>query len=140
MTSVTYFAYGSNLLFARLHARCASIRRLGVARLDGHRLHFNKPGGDASGKCGIEAVDDDSHVLGVLYRMHGKIRKARYSTGSRVWATDTWTDRCESVVMSGPVSCFTYYPTVHSDGLPPWDWYKAFVLGGRWRTAFPTTT
>ncbi len=132
---VTYFAYGSNLLFARLHARCPSIVNLGIGRLDGHRLHFNKPGGDASGKCGIEAVDGSHHVLGVLYHMHADEKPVL----DRIEGVGHgYIDR-QVVVHTddGPVDCFTYYPTLHDAGRPPWDWYKAFVLEGARENGFP---
>ena len=135
MTSVTYFAYGSNLLFARLHARCDSVESIGVARLDSHRLHFNKPGGDASGKCGIEPVAEDHYVLGVLYRMHVNEK----SVLDRIEGVGHgYIDRPIRVNgENGIVDCFTYYPTQHGNGLPPWDWYKAFVLGGAKENGFP---
>ncbi len=126
--SMRYFAYGSNLLFARLRARCPSVKNFGVARLEHHRLHFNKPGGDGSGKCGIEATDADESVWGVLYRISDQEK--------------TVLDRIEGVGFGyvsrdivaqtdqGSVACYTYYPTVHGTGLPPWDWYKAFVVQG----------
>lgn len=133
--SVLYFAYGSNLLFARLHARCPSIVSAGVARLDGHRLHFDKPGGDASGKCGIEATGGDSHVLGVLYRM----RRGEKPVLDRIEGVGHGYDDRPVVVQAdgGPVECFTYYPTRHESGRPPWDWYKAFVLEGARENRFP---
>lgn len=135
MTTVTYFAYGSNLLFARLHARCPSIEHAGVARLNGHRLHFDKPGGDESGKCGIERTGDDQHVLGVLYRMH---RDEKPLLDRIEGVGHGYIDREVTVHADhGEVACFTYFPTLHDRGRPPWDWYKAFVLGGARENGFP---
>ena len=135
MTTVTYFAYGSNLHFARLHARCPSIENIGVARLEGHRLHFNKPGRDHSGKCGIEIVDGEHHVLGVLYRMH---RDEKPVLDEIEGVGYGYVDQ-EVLVHGdqGPVECFTYYPTLHVRDLRPWDWYKAFVLEGARENRFP---
>ncbi len=135
MTTVTYFAYGSNLLFARLYARCPSIEHAGVARLDGHQLHFNKPGGDSSGKCGIEVVDSGHHVLGVLYTMH---RDEKPLLDRIEGVGHGYVDREVRVHADhGVVDCFTYYPTLHAQNRPPWDWYKAFVVEGARENRFP---
>jgi len=135
--TVTYFAYGSNLLFARLQARCPSIVNLGMARLQNHRLSFNKPGGDRSGKCGIEVVQTDEYVIGVLYQMvldekpildHIEGVGHGYRDQQIMVSTD-----------QGHLNCFTYYPTRLDAALQPWDWYKAFVVEGARENKFPGT-
>jgi len=133
--TVTYFAYGSNLLFARLHARCPSIVNLGTARLHNHRLSFNKPGGDRSGKCGIETVNGDEYVLGVLYQM---VRDEKPTLDHIEGVGHGYRDQ-EIVVHTdqGELDCFTYYPTRVDESLLPWDWYKAFVLHGARQNDFP---
>ncbi len=130
-----YFAYGSNLLFARLQARCPSVEHIGVARLPHHRLHFNKPGGDGSGKCGIEAVPDDDWVLGVLYRLSYEDKMIL----DRIEGIGHGYVNREVVVQTdqGPMDCFTYYPTRHEVNRPPWDWYKAYVIQGARENRFP---
>ena len=135
--TVTYFAYGSNLLFARLHARCPSIVKLGVGRLEGHRLNFNKPGGDGSGKCGIEEVDTGETVLGVLYQMKAEERLIL----DEIEGLGHGYVNKEVVVIVGDeeMSCFTYYPTNSSESSPPYDWYKAFVLEGAKENGLPNS-
>lgn len=133
--TVRYFAYGSNLLFARLYARCSSIVHLGVGRLARHRLTFNKPGGDNSGKCGIEEVDSDEYVLGVMYQMdrHEKLVLDEIEGNGHGYV-----DRNVQVqTKRGTMNCFTYYPTVFNAELRPYDWYKAFVLEGARENSFP---
>ena len=131
---VVYFAYGSNLLFARLHARCPSVNNIGVGYLADHRMNFNKPGGDASGKCGIEH-QDGAQVIGVLYQMDAA-EKPVLDTIEGVG--HGYIDK-EIVVQTdrGEVECFTYYPTRLGEQLPPWDWYKAFVVEGARENNFP---
>ena len=133
--TVRYFAYGSNLLFARLYARCSTIVHIGVGRLERHRLTFNKPGGDNSGKCGIEEVDSDEFVLGVLYQMDKNEKPVldKIEGNGRGYI-----DREVRVhTASGTMDCFTYYPTVFNAELRPYDWYKAFVLEGARENSFP---
>ena len=133
--TVRYFAYGSNLLFARLHARCSSIVHVGVARLEQHRLHFNKPGSDDSGKCGIESVDSEEYVLGVMYQMAKNEKPVLDRIEGNGYG---YTDRqIEVHTEQGLVECFTYYPTVLDTETIPYDWYKAFVLEGAIENRFP---
>ena len=132
---LAYFAYGSNLLFARLHARTPSIRNLGVARLDDHRLHFNKPGGDGSGKCGIEGAIPGEHVLGVAYAIHRSEKPLLDEIeGVGHGYAERWVDVCQG---SEIISAFTYYPTRHDHALLPFDWYRNFVLQGARENNFP---
>ena len=132
--TVTYFAYGSNLLFQRLHARTPSIVRLGTAILPGHRLIFDKPGHDGSGKCGIEPADSEQRVVGVLYRMqrHEKPILDRIEGDG----FDYVSRPVEVLADRRRVTAFTYYPTERGCQLP-YDWYKALVLAGAQQNDFP---
>ncbi|MCB1498097.1 MAG: gamma-glutamylcyclotransferase [Bauldia sp.] len=72
-----YFAYGSNLDPVQWAERCPGSPLIGVARLDGYRLHF--PRHSPVRRCAvasIEAVDggmaESAVVWGALYRMSGK--------------------------------------------------------------------
>lgn len=133
--TVRYFAYGSNLLHARLYARCRSIVNIGIARLDRHRLNFAKPGSDESGKCGIEAVNTGEYVLGVLYQM----AKREKPVLDRIEGNGHGYMDKEIEVNSnrGPIRCFTYYPTRLDNDKRPYDWYKALVLEGARENGFP---
>ena len=129
-----YFAYGSNLLFARLHARTPSITNVGLAVLQEHRLSFNKPGGDGSGKCGIEQLTGE-HVLGVVYHMHRSEKPVLdeiegVGHGYAVYDVEV---EIEGAIL--PV--FTYRPTRLDQALQPFDWYKGFVLAGALQNRFP---
>lgn len=138
--SICYFAYGSNLLFARLHARCPSIVNLGVARLDQHRLSFTKPGGDASGKCGIAETTNGDFVLGVLYGMSPEdkvVLDVIEGVGHGYEARPIRVSPQPSAEQCAHVECFTYYPTLEDHDLLPFDWYKQFVLQGARENSFP---
>jgi len=130
-----YFAYGSNLWFARLHARCPSVTKVGMGRLPQHRLSFDKPGKDNSGKCGIEAVDSSDSVLGVLYKINleDKLTLDRIEGNGHDYYEEEIIVHSES----GPVDCYTYYPSRLDEATPPWDWYKGFVLAGARQNCFP---
>ena len=71
-----YFAYGSNMLAARLLERIPTARRIGVAQLRGHRLLFDKRGSkDGSGKCHVESSNSPAdQVWGVVYELHQQDR------------------------------------------------------------------
>ena len=132
-----YFAYGSNLLFARLHARCPSIVNVGTAILSGHKLSFDKPGGDGSGKCGIEKTGVDGYVIGVLYEMDAMEKPVLdkiEGLGHGYEHKDVTVE-----IDNRPVDAFTYYPTRLDCALPPYDWYKNFVLQGARENNFPAS-
>jgi gamma-glutamylcyclotransferase len=135
--TLLYFAYGSNMSLPRLGARVASLRKLGVARLAGHRLCFHKVGRDGSAKCDVSASDDpQDRVLGVLFEIAAAERAAL--------------DRCEglgqgyqiktvTVTLAGghQADAFTYYATRIDAGLRPFRWYKAHVLHGALEHGLP---
>ncbi|MFV0410118.1 MAG: gamma-glutamylcyclotransferase family protein [Paracoccus sp. (in: a-proteobacteria)] len=76
-----YFAYGSNLLAARLRARCTSARRIGSAAAEGFDIAFDKIGQDGSGKATLVPVPGrkvpgalfqlDNSQMGMLDRIEG---------------------------------------------------------------------
>src|SRR5690625_3381642 len=64
-----YFAYGSNMLTARLARRVPQLVPVGPAWLPGHGLSFDLRGGDGSGKCNVALTAADDRVYGVLYEL-----------------------------------------------------------------------
>ena len=66
-----YFAYGSNMLTARIEGRLGPCERFGAACLAGHVLRFHKLGGlDGTGKCDAFPSDDpNDRVWGALLRL-----------------------------------------------------------------------
>jgi len=63
-----YFAYGSNMHYARLEDRVKSLEKMCVAYLPGYRLRTNKQSDDGSGKANIEQSRLNSDVVwGVVW-------------------------------------------------------------------------
>lgn len=70
-----YFAYGSNLLPARMRSRCPSASVVGAATLDGWSRTYDKPGADGSAKLNVRPHRTDS-VVGVIYEIDDSERHA----------------------------------------------------------------
>jgi len=120
-----YFAYGSNLLTARLQARTPSAQPVGVAILPGWQLRFHKVGSDGSGKGDIVPAADDA-VTGVLYRLRAR----------ELWRLDLaegagYRRRRIAVCIGARWQrCETYVATATDPELLPYDWYRALILAG----------
>ncbi len=120
-----YFAYGSNLLTARLQARTPSARPVGVATLPGWQLRFHKVGSDGSGKADMVPAPGEG-VLGVLYRLRAR----------ELWRLDlaegaSYQRRCMTVCSAGRWHrCETYVATETDPTLWPYDWYRSLILAG----------
>lgn len=127
--SFFYFAYGSNMLTARLKKRTASARFVATGHVKGRRLTFDKVSLDGSGKCDMETCEETgSLVHGVLFEVD-KAQRAKL-------------DACEGlgkgyematvsvITVSGSVEALSYVATKTQAGLRPYDWYKALVVEG----------
>ncbi|RNF34126.1 gamma-glutamylcyclotransferase family protein [Paracoccus methylarcula] len=68
--SIFYFAYGSNMLPARLAARCPSAKLIGRAHAPGYRVRFAKRGMDGSAKATL--VTSEGAASGVLFTLDPK--------------------------------------------------------------------
>jgi gamma-glutamylcyclotransferase (GGCT)/AIG2-like uncharacterized protein YtfP len=119
-----YFAYGSNLVIARMRQRVPSARALGRARLDGRRLALDKRGRDGSAKANLRP-DPAAHVWGALYRLDPRHWPA-------LDACEPGYARVAVEVRAGAgerVAAETYVAQVHTDE-PAWDWYLGLLLQG----------
>lgn len=134
-----YFAYGSNMLPARLLERTPSAHWLGVGRLPGHCLHFNHVSrGDGTAKCNIEPSDTaDDAVWGVVYAVHrdeqpvldraedlgtGYVIESRLIQFRQGWQ-ETF--------------CYVAVPGTTDNAARPFRWYRDIVLAGAHRHDFP---
>jgi gamma-glutamylcyclotransferase len=121
---VRYFAYGSNLVLARMRARVPVVGLIGPALLRGMRLTFDKRGVDGSGKANL-AEGAASHVWGVLYALewaHLPILDAFEPDYERVRV---------SVEREGArLSAETYVSTLCAPALPAHAWYLQLVVEG----------
>lgn len=123
-----YFAYGSNMLTARLERRVGPVELVGRARVAGRRLAFHKRSGDGSGKCDIPVAESPSEeVHGVVYEMPDSALEEldRFEGG--------YSRALLEVELSGdPVEAHAYLAqSVHVDpGARPFDWYLQLVHAG----------
>jgi len=126
-----YFAYGSNMLTARLRQRCPSTTVVGRAALGGHMLIWHKKGfRDGSGKCGIEATERLSHTMhGVVY----SLLKSEEQDLDRIEGKGHgYDDDIVTVQHDAGALCEvkTYVPTITGRSLQPYIWYKEYVVRG----------
>ncbi|MGB0514434.1 MAG: gamma-glutamylcyclotransferase family protein [Wenzhouxiangellaceae bacterium] len=131
-----YFAYGSNLLPARLRERTPSARIVGAAVLPGYRLAWHKHGIDDSGKCDIVATDSGAD------QVHG----ALYAIESGDWPALDFAEELGTgyaacslrVRIDGRWRIANSYRALRiTPELRPFDWYKAFVVQGARAHALP---
>lgn len=122
-----YFAYGSNLLPRRLHARVAIAADLGGCPLWGWRLCFHKRGRDGSGKGDIVRGSADDVVHGAVYVLDDAARREL----DRIEGVGHGY-RIESLELAAHGSAFCYVAeAAHIDaGLTPFDWYLSLVRAG----------
>ena len=124
-----YFAYGSNMLLARLRERTPSAVAVGRGVLAGHRLAFHKVGRDGSGKCDIHAGDAAGSVVhGVLFHLHPG-EKAALDEAEGL-GRGYGIRRVEIETAAGRIQAFSYYATRIEAGLRPFHWYRDLVLAG----------
>jgi AIG2-like family len=128
-----YYAYGSNMLPARLTARCPSAVVVGTANAPNHRLEFTKRGlNDGSGKATlVRAGERGVHIPGVLF----EIARADLSKLDAAEGAGKGYDRHDQfevlIAATGErVSAKTYLATKTEAHLKPYDWYLALVLAG----------
>ena len=122
-----YFAYGSNMLTARLHDRCPSARLIGKAKVGGYVIEFNKPGRDDSGKATLNRKTDGLST-GVVFEIEEEdLCRLDQAEGSGYRRDDNFVvhlaDGREVLT-----SCYLARKT--ETGLRPYDWYLALVVAG----------
>lgn len=120
-----YFAYGSNLSLARMRGRVPDAVALCVARLDGHRLTWDKRGADGSGKANLRP-DPGAHVWGVVYRFG-----ADGFAALDVHEPDYQRIAIEAHGDQGPTAAQTYLSQRLTDALPFASYKRLVVEGAR---------
>jgi hypothetical protein len=128
---VIYFAYGSNMLTARLRARMPSCKPIGTATLPGHALKFHKRSKDGSGKCNALATDDLNSVVGVLFSFD----PANRENLDRAEGVGNGYNHAMVTVINEEGhrrKVLTYIADDEhiDDSLKPYTWYKELVLAG----------
>ena len=115
---VLYFAYGSNMLKARLCSRIGSVKAIGRAFLKDKKVLFNKRSVDGSGKANLVASLGDV-TWGVLYEISvqdldtlDKVESGYDRISVQVWDLDGNIVEAVSYVSTNltddPVACKTY--------------------------------
>jgi len=125
-----YFAYGSNMLPARLRARCPSARVVGLGEAVGFDLEFSKVSQDGSGKATLREVADIV-TPGVLF----EIAATELIALDKAEGLGVGYDRLDDFVIKNTtsgaeVSSRTYVATAIDTNLTPYDWYLALVIAG----------
>jgi gamma-glutamylcyclotransferase len=136
MTALLNFAYGSNMLTARLQARTPSAWPLGRALLRGHRLHWHKVGRDGSGKCDIVATGDEADgVHGVVYAIALADKPLLDAAEGLGQGYDERRLTLEHA--DGELQAWAYVATHIDPALRPYDWYRALVQAGALEHGLP---
>jgi gamma-glutamylcyclotransferase len=136
MSTALYFAYGSNMMTARLTARCPSATPRGVAFAQDHRLTFWKKGRDGSGKGHLAASPGLSQP-GVLFTLSTDdlIALDRFEgAGYGYRRADDFIVRLKDT--SEITQAATYIATDLDETLQPYDWYLALIVAGAREHAF----
>ncbi|TVQ58520.1 MAG: gamma-glutamylcyclotransferase [Rhodobacteraceae bacterium] len=126
MTSLAYFAYGSNMLPERLRARCPSAAVAGAAAAPGFRVAFAKDSRDGSGKATL--LNADNAQPGVLFRLAADELPALDAAEGADY------DRVE-IALSCGTRALTYIAKRPDLSLLPYDWYLALCVAGAARQA-----
>lgn len=136
-----YFAYGSNMDWAQMKARCPSATCVDVARLADHRLAFTRK--SVGRGCGVADVvpEKGRSVWGVVYQLSeldvGALDQSEgYRPGREV---NSYLRRERMVFLDGdenrPVTAQTYFAVRQPNRPLPNQAYKALILAGAqyWR-------
>ena len=126
MEQVTYIAYGSNMWTARLRQRIGDFQVLGVVKLGGWEIHYNKIGADGSGKCSLDFAPGKIS-WGVAYRF-SRAAKTKLDEIEGVGGGYETFDISDEQLGQ----CYLYLASPgHIDrNLAPYSWYQTLVVAG----------
>lgn len=131
-TTVTYFAYGSNMKAERVRRRAPSARAIGRARLLHKCMMCNKQGDDGSGKANL--VDSPGAVVwGVLYKL-APLELAELDQAEGGYQRVTLTALGEQ---GEPVEAEVYVSTTLTADSTPYDWYRDLIVQGALEHGLP---
>ena len=128
---ILYFAYGSNMLTARLRARVPSCKPIGIALLPDHELRFHKRTKDGSGKCDAFHIEGGGGIYGVVFSFNASDRQAldRFE-GLGAGYNDAIVTVHNVEGRSWKVLTYTAHPHHIDEMLKPYSWYRDLVLAG----------
>jgi cation transport regulator ChaC len=123
------FAYGSNMLSARLRERVSSAHPVGTACLPGFSLRWHKVSVDGSGKCDVvEDATPGACVWGIVFAIESAQKD---SLDKAEGLGNGYGSREVSVILGGAtLAAQAYVATRTNAAYLPYDWYKALVVAG----------
>ncbi len=125
-----YFAYGSNMLTARLARRCPGARRVGRAEAGNYAIEFSKLSKDKSGKATLRHTIG-GRTSGVVF----EIPITERDELDRCEGVGNGYERCDAFPVrlldnDEILKATTYLATSPDSSLKPYDWYFALVIAG----------
>lgn len=121
-----YFAYGSNMLPARLLGRCPSAKAVGLRVARAWSLEFSKASKDGSGKATLVSAPN-SAIPGVIFEIDLAEREHLDQHGGVGFGYR----RADAFAVEGAtIPTSTYLGTSLDPALQPFDWYLATVIAG----------
>jgi gamma-glutamylcyclotransferase len=145
MSTFYYFAYGSNLLNARLKNRCASARPVAIANAVGHAINYGMVADDDHGGSGkmamfkTEAANDVVH--GVVYEMSLEDAPVLDRFEGLDWDRPMKYTREANFKVETPkgdvLETVTYMVEPHPAPPLPYHWYWALCLSGAIENGLP---
>ncbi len=122
------FAYGSNMLSARLRQRVPGALLIGAAMLHGHALRWHKVAKEGSGKCDIVPAEPASVVHGVLYEIPAQ---EKHHLDHAEGLGFGYAEKDILVECKTGMPQATAYVATHIDAsLLPFTWYRSLVIAG----------
>jgi gamma-glutamylcyclotransferase len=136
-----YFAYGSNMLTARIHSRCRGTKAIGRASLAGYTLRFDKRSSDGSAKCAIHSTSNPHDIVhGVLFEVpQAQVCRLDAAEGE---GTEYERRPVRVEVENGEVvPAETYFAKEAKidAAAKPYDWYLDLVIAGALTHELPET-
>jgi hypothetical protein len=132
MSTILYFAYGSNMSTPRLRYRVPGCRFEFVARLPNYKLCFHKRSNDGSVKCNaFKTAEPTDAVIGAVYEIPTNEKRALddaegLGSGYHEETVRVLSPEGEKVA----VRTFIADASFIDDSLQPYSWYKDFVFAG----------
>jgi len=131
MAGLYYFAYGSNMLTARIRNRCPSVVKRTIASASGFTVGFTKHSiVDQSGKAALlRAEPAQPAAIGVVYEISAAdLLVLDAEEGPGYERHDDFRVVC--LRTGETIASHTYMAKEHRNDLRPYDWYLALVIAG----------
>ena len=121
---VKYFAYGSNMSFARIKERIKSVEPGVIGKLEDYSFTCNKIGGVRSAKANIEPKKGET-VWGIIYEL----------TEEEIKELDMYEGGYKRIKVTletsnGLTNAYTYISQQTSDNINADSWYKDYIIEG----------